>query len=704
VSTASRVPPGHAAAIDEALRLHRQGKLREAFERYAAILARDPVNVSALHLSGVALFQSGNAPLAIDRIRQAIAIDSKPPEPWANLAQALGAIGRHEAAANALREAASRAPQQPEIWSNLAAAELSVGRAAEAEAVARNAIKVDPVHPGGWFNLALALEKQGRVLEALDAASRAASLPQDQFAPAGLLAQLHEGIGQLDRARKVLETALAQWPAATVLHAQLARVAERAGDLPAATAALANVLRLDPKDGAALSQLIFLRKQVADWHDLAALRERFRAGVAAGRAWLTPFSLLSDPSTRAEQRRAAERWSALFPTGQPAPRAIITPPSGRLRIGYLSSDFHEHPTALLTAGLFEHHDRGRFEIVGYSTGPNDGSAARARVVAAFDRFVDAATWDADALARRIRADGIDILVDLKGHTAQAPTAALARRPAPIQVHYLGYPGTLGAPFVDYLIGDPVVTPREHAADYAELLVELPWSYQVNDRSREAAATPPRDALGLPAGAVVLCCFNSTYKLNPEVLDAWARILAARADTVLWLLARSDGDPATDNLRREIASRGIDPARLVFAAHRPRAEYLALYRHADLFLDTWPYNAHTTASDALWMGCPVVTWLGPTFAGRVGASLLRAVGLPELVADDVDAYVEKAVALAGDAAERARLRAHLEGPGRASPLFDAAETAQALEAAYLRMADDYRRGVKVAFRVEPVTPS
>ena len=256
--------------------------------------------------------------------------------------------------------------------------------------------------------------------------------------------------------------------------------------------------------------------------------------------------------------------------------------------------------------------------------------------------------------------------------------------------------------VDYLIGDDVVTPIAHAGGYAETLALIPGSYQVNDRKRLVAEPPGRSVLQLPADSIVFCCFNNAYKLNPQVFEVWARILAAVPDSVLWLLARHDGDPAIANLRAEAHKRGIDPTRIVFARSRPNVEYLGLYRHADLFLDTWPYNAHTTASDALWAGCPLLTLRGETFAGRVAASLLTAIGLPELIADDVATYEEKAIALARNSIERRRLREFLAGPGRASTLFDTARTTAALEAAYLTMADQYRRGIREAFRVPPAS--
>ena len=414
---------------------------------------------------------------------------------------------------------------------------------------------------------------------------------------------------------------------------------------------------------------------------------------------LSPFALLSLPSTRAEQRKCALTWTTTFANVGPMSRRRVLS-AGRLKIGYLSADFHQHATACLTAGLFEQHDRNRFEVAAYSTGRDDRSPMRARLERAFDRFVDLRDRDPVAIADVIRHDAIDILVDLKGHTEGASPVVLARRPAPIQVHYLGYPGTLGGDLVDYLVGDTIVTPRDHAVDYAETLAVLPGAYQVNDRNRAIGEAPPRGALGLPATGFVFCSFNQTYKINPAVFDAWMAIMQAVPDSVLWLMSRNDADPAIGNLRREAQARGVEPSRLVFAPHRPNPEYLAQYRHADLFLDTWPYNAHTTASDALWAGCPVLTHLGSTFAGRVAASLVTAAGLPELVQPSVDAYIERAIALGRDPSALARLRAYLEGPGRASALFDTVRTTRALEAAYETMAAQFRNRARRAFRLDP----
>src|SRR5215471_6924702 len=690
-------------AFQHAFDLHRSGQLSQAIAAYDALLVQWPSHADALHYSGLAFYQSGRADAAVERIERSLKSDARGFEVWSNLALAYEALQRYDEAIHALREALRRAPRETEIWNNLASLLLSTGRPAEAERAVRQALLLTENHAASRFNLALCCQAQGRLDEALENAVRALAAAPNAIPPAGLKAQIEEALGRLDAARETLATALSRSKderGAFPLYFQRAGIEQHQGLLGAAAQSFEQALRLEPKHGAVLSELLFLRKQLADWHDLASLRERFRAGVAMGQTHLSPFCLLSDPSRRSEQRQCGERWSSQFPV---AGRSTRIPGDGGLRIGYLSSDFRQHATAVLAAGLFERHDRTRFSVVGYSTGENDGSPMRARLAAGFDRFVDAHGWPAKRLAAQIDADLIDILVDLKGHTHAAPTSVLALRPAPVQVGYLGFPGTTGAPFIDYLIGDAIVTPFAHASDYTETLLQLPGSYQINDRDRPIAAAPSRNELGLPDDAFVFCCFNQAYKLNPEVFDAWARILAAVSGSVLWILA-ADGELTSRtlaaNLAREIAARGIDPSRLIFAARRTHAEYLGLYQRADLFLDTWPYNAHTTASDALWAGCPVLTWLGETFAGRVGASLLTAAGLPELIASDVAGYIERAIELAGDRTMFTHFR-QLTLSSRESPLFDTTATTRAVEAAYMQMVDQCRRGVREPLRIDPL---
>ena len=692
-------------AFARAFELHRDGKLAQALAAYEALLKRWPGHAEALHYSGVLLYQTGRLDAAVTKIESSLKRAPGSADVWCNLALVYQAQGRLQPAVAALSEAVRHESCQPQIWNNLAAVLLTSGRAKEAETAVRHALQIDAANAASQFNLALCFEAQGRLEEALQQTEAMLRVFPEAIAPAGLKAQIEEFLGRLDAASTTLATALArngEQPAAAPLYLQRANVEQRQGKFIEAASSLEQVLQLEPRSAAALSELLFLRKQLTDWHDLGALQARFRVGVAANQGQLSPFCLLSDPSTRAEQRLCAERWSSAHPA---LPRPRRAPSSGILRIGYLSADFRQHATGVLTAGLFENHDRKRFSVIGYSTGADDGSAMRARLIAGFDRFVDARSWPARRLAAQIAADGVDILVDLNGHTYGAPTDAVALRPAPIQINYLGYPGTMGAPFIDYLIGDPVVTPFAHAADYSETLVQLPACYQINDRKRSVAQAPPKGELGLPEQAFVFCSFNQTYKLNPQTFDAWAQILAAVPSSVLWLLGSNDPTVSRlveTNLRREAVARDIDASRLVFAARRPHAEYVGLYRHADLFIDTWPYNAHTTASDALWAGCPVLTWLGDSFAGRVAASLLTAVGLPELIAPDVRGYIAQAIEFATDAGALARYRQRLAATGRDSALFDTIATTRALEHAYMRMAEQTRSGARQSFRADAVS--
>jgi predicted O-linked N-acetylglucosamine transferase (SPINDLY family) len=373
---------------------------------------------------------------------------------------------------------------------------------------------------------------------------------------------------------------------------------------------------------------------------------------------------------------------------------------GRIRLGYLSADFRQHAVAMLVAGLFAHHDRQEFEVIGYSAGPNDGSDIRSRLAASFDRFIDISELSDRASAHLIHADEIDILVDLTGFTRYTRTGILAYRPAPIQVNYLGYLGTTGATFIDYIVLDRFVAPAEQQPFYSERLVYLPDCYQCNDNKRVIAEhTPSRPECDLPEESFVFCCFNNSYKITPVFFDVWMRLLHAVPTSVLWLL---DTNPwAKSNLRREALARGIVAERLVFAPRLAAPLHLARHQVADLFLDTLPYNAGTTASDALWAGLPVLTCAGETFAGRVAGSLLRAIGLGELVTTSLEEYEALALRLAHEPALLARLRARLAKNRLTHPLFDTERFTRNLETAYRRMWEMQTAGEPpTAFSVDP----
>jgi predicted O-linked N-acetylglucosamine transferase (SPINDLY family) len=352
-------------------------------------------------------------------------------------------------------------------------------------------------------------------------------------------------------------------------------------------------------------------------------------------------------------------------------------------VAYLSADYHSHATAYLAAGLFEAHDQSRFEAIAISFGPDDSSEMRQRLTRAFDRFIDVRDKSDHAVAALLREMEIDIAVDLKGFTQDARPGILAHRPAPVRVNYLGHPGTMGARYIDYLIADRRIVPEGHERHYAEKIVCLPDSYQANDRKRRIAERmPARVDEGLPDTGFVFCSFNGSFKITPEVFDIWVRLLKAADGSVLWLL--DDNAAAVRNLKREAEARGVSAQRLVFAPRRPLDEHLARHRLADLFLDTLPCNAHTTASDALWAGLPLLTCAGNTFAGRVAASLLFAVGLPELITDSLPSYEALAMNLARDPAALAALKAKLVAQRNTAPLFDTERFARHLESAYVTM--------------------
>lgn len=411
-----------------------------------------------------------------------------------------------------------------------------------------------------------------------------------------------------------------------------------------------------------------------------------------------PFHMLAQQSTRAQQKAAARAHAAglfagIAPLPPPAPLPPGQPAGARIRLGYLSSDFFEHATAYLLSEVLEHHDRGRFEVVAYSYGADDGSAARRRIERGVDRFIDAQDLSDRALADRVRADGIDILFDLKGYTLGARNRVLAWRPAPIQVNYLGYPGTLGHAAYDYVIGDPIVTPMQHADGFDEAIAQLPRCYQPNDRRRAIGPRPARADCGLPEHGFVFCSFNNPYKITPDVFDRWCRLLGAVDGSVLWLFESSE--QARGNLSRQAARRGIDPRRLAWAGHLPLASHLGRLQLADLVLDTRPVCGHTTASDALWAGVPVVACPGDTFVSRVAASLLHAAGLPELIAPDLDRYESIALALARDPAQLAQLRERLAAARESRALFDSAAYTRDLESLLLRMVERHRLGLAPA---------
>jgi protein O-GlcNAc transferase len=657
------------AVFEQAGSLHVQGKLDQAEQLYRAILQRDRNHVGSLHNLGILRFQRGQYADAVALTREAVRLRPDLAVAHNTLGVAMRHLGRLEEAEVCCREALRLAPDYAEAHNTLGDVLTALRRWTEAEACCREALRLQPDYAEAQNNL-------GAVLTAL---------------------------GQLEAAEICCLEALRLKPANAAALINLGNALALQKKLDKAADCFGRAAALRPDDADALFSWLHIKQTICDWFDYREHETRVLNGTRAGALQALPsaaFRLLGCVSTSEEQFSYARRVAAR--TAVPGSDIFASrPPQGeRVRLGYLSANFHAHPVAHLIVGLIEHHDRRRFEVIGYGFDEDDQSAMRRRLVGAFDRFVDIAKMPDRDAARLIHADDIDIVVDLHGWTPDCRAKILAYRPAPIQVNYLGYPGTSGADFIDYIIVDRFVVPAEQQPFFSERAVYLPDCYQCNDDKRGIAArTPSRRECGLPERVFVFCCFNNNYKINPTFFDIWMRLLRAVPDSVLWLY---EANPLVKaNLAREAEARGIAPERLVFASRLPQAEHLARHRLADLFLDTLPYNAHTTASDALWAGLPVLTCAGNTFAGRVAGSLLRAVGLDELITTSLEEYEALALHLARDAELLTGLRARLAQNRRSYPLFDTARYTRHLEAAFWQMSEIRRAGhPPIAFFVPP----
>jgi predicted O-linked N-acetylglucosamine transferase (SPINDLY family) len=602
---------------------------------------------------------------------------------------ATGVRNAEPAALVALDDYLSHHPHDPHARALRAQARLAADRLDGVVDDLEFAHRYDPQDPVIRANLGLALWRMGDADHAVPHLE--AAVAHDPV-PAGAvltLASARAGVGDMAGAAADLRAALSRAPIGTPaelagLWIVLAGLAPYVPDIDAVDC-FAQAARANP--GSALPDLLAFmpRAERCDWRvsrqGLIDLFEHAaREGAPAAFA-LPPGFADCVPISRAARRQAARTFAAGIAARVPdvalepaRPRA-----DGVIRLGYLSADLHHHPTLQLLRGVLRHHDRARFELYAYSYGPEDHSPLRAEAMTQFKLWRELRGASVAETARLIAQDGIEILVDLKGFTGGVRAEVAALRPAPVQVSYLGYPGTMGAPWIDYLIADRVIIPPGEEAWYDEQVVILPHSYQPND-DEQADPVPlaSRVAADLPDEGVVYCCFNAPYKFEPMIFSAWMRILAAVPGSVLWLLC--DREDARANLRREAESRGIAPSRLHFAASLPKPAHLARLPLADLFLDTHYVNAHTTASDALWMGLPLITVPGESFSSRVAASLLHATGLADLVCPDIEAYVALAIALGHDAPRREALRERARASRRA-PLFDTRSYTRSLERAY-----------------------
>jgi predicted O-linked N-acetylglucosamine transferase (SPINDLY family) len=705
--------------------LHQAGDLVQAESLYRQALVSAPQSFDAHHLLGVLLAQTGRPGEARHEFDTALALRPGDATALSSIGKLLLAAGDAQGARAAYNTALVTHPGHPGLLFARGNAERALGELAAAEQSYRGTIAADPTHHHAHNNLGAVLERQGQADAALACYSRATELAPGNAEAwnnrAGLLAHLHRyadaevsasravaarpAFAQAFNSRGIArwrlgrnEEALADFNQALTLDPALpGALANRAKllwsekrDFTGAARDLEELVRLDPAFPLARGELFYVRATGGDWRhfdtDVAALTLAVRQNQPVVEPFIFQAIATSPADLLANARLHTSReYPPRTPLAANAPHS-----HDKIRLGYVCGEFRGHATSYLSAGLFEHHDQAGFEVIAFDNGAGDDSPTRTRLEAAFDRIIPIAGMSDLAAAQRIRAEEIDILINLNGYYGAHRMGVFAHRPAPLQVNWLGFPGTLGADYMDYIIADRVVLPEAEQCFFSEKPVWLPHSYQVNDDRRAIAArTPARAECGLPTDAFVFCNFNQSYKLSPAMLQTWLRILARVPHSVLWLWAGHDGHGV--RVKQFAADHGIDAARIVIAPPVPGEDHLARLKLADLFLDSLPYNAHTTASDALWVGLPLLTQTGTTFAGRVATSLLQALDLPELVTASQQDYENRAVELAQDVPRLNALRARLAANRTTTPLFNTALFCRHLEAACKDMWQHYIAG-------------
>ncbi len=685
-------PARAAAHNNRGAALQALGRFQDAVTSYDQALALKPDHAGAHNNRGAALFRLGRLEEALASQERAIALQPEFAEAHNNRGVSLRDLGRPREALASFDRAIATEPGRAQAHNNRGVTLKEFGRLAEALSSYDRAIALEPGYAEAHNNRGLALRELGRLEEAL--ASFARALTVNPAYPEAFLnhgATLHD-LRRFDEALPSHERALALKGDYAEAYRNQGHTLHELRRPDEALASYERALALTPGAKFLRGTCQHARMHICDWKSFESERAALAVAIERGAEVISPFRALSLFDSPALHRRAAAIWAReeCQPGGGELPPLKPHPHHDRIRIGYFSADFRNHAVSALAAELFETHNRSGFELTAFSLGPDSRDELRARVERAFDRFISVSNQSDGQIAALARSLEIDIAVDLGGYTQHARPRVFALRAAPIQVSYLGYLGTMGADFMDYLLADEALVPRERRRHYAEKIAYLP-SYQANDSRRVVSGRAfTRAELGLPAGGFVFCCFNANYKISPQTFASWMRILTSVPESILLLLAGSLA--ARQNLRQHAIDSGIDPSRLAFAGRVSYPDYLARYRAADLFLDTLPYNAGATASDALWAGLPVLTCAGEAFAARMGASLLTSAGLPELIATDYREYERLAVELAQQPERLSGIRAKLAKARSGTTLFDTPGLTRSLETLFRRMYDRHRLGL------------
>ncbi|QNK02507.1 tetratricopeptide repeat protein [Dyella telluris] len=674
-----------------------RGAYQDAEQAAAEARGHYPDHAELARLHGIALLQLQRPDDAATALEEAFRLAPQSVEVQCNLGSAWLACGKADDAIEHLRAALRQSPGHPAVLLTLGNALMAAARFQHARESYAMATHGAPAHPGLRLNLAAAEFELGNVDQATVHTDEALNLHPRFDAAYALRGRIQQTQGNAAEASKSWQLAESLEPRNPQYPFAVGQALEDDGQLAAAAEAYERSLRLNPDDGRALSQLLFLRRRLVDWHDLDELSQRAQAAVASGAGTISPFTMLAEDIDPALQLRCAQDYAAavekqMAPLRKQLAFAHAKPaPDNPIRIGFVADGFNDHATGLLVVAMFE-------ALAGYddldlhlfATTRDDGGPIRRRLAAATTMH-DVSALNHGQVAQRIHDTGVEILVDLNGYSGRDNADLFALRPAPVQVNWLAYAGSMGAPWMDYLVADKVIVPDDLRETVSEKLVRLPRCYQPNDNTREVAQPPSRAECGLPEQGTVFACFNNSYKINPAAFARLMLVLQQVPDSVLWLLSGKDG--ADDRLRAAAKAAGIAPERLVFLPRLPHADYLSRYVNADLFLDTLPYNAHTTASDALWAGCPVLTCTGRTFAGRVATSLLQQLGLPELACEDEEAFIAMATQLGNDRDALRLLRQHLSQQRTQGSLFDMQGFAGDFRRTVQAMSARYRIGRK-----------
>lgn len=710
-----------ANLFNQAVNHHKGGRFEEAERLYRKIGRLQPTHAEAWSNLGLALIERGAFAEAADACRRAIALRDDYVDAHLNLVTALDKAGDYAAAADVYRKLIPLQPKRADLWNNFGLILSSQGRENQAVLAFSEAAAIKGEFVDAHFNMARTLSNLGFTEEAITVYRRVVGLAPDHAAALSNLGTLLGTVGNFDEGVAFSQRAAALAPDAAEVQCNFGVLLQRQGRVNEAVEAYRKALEVRPDYAAALGnlavgleeqfkfdeaatvlqraiavkpdfdnaiiELIKIRRHICDWSHYQQDEQRLLDFIAQQKDLMFMLLLMCFSSNPAQQhgcaRQAMRRYNEISTRALPHPAPdTAAKAQAKIRIGYLSADYRDHPVGRLLPELFARHDRTYFEIFGYALGTEDKGVLRGRIRQACDHFVDLHHMSNVEAVQRIRADQIDILVDLTGPTVGARLDILALRPGPLQVSFLGWPGTMGADFIDYVIADPFVVPAEQQVHYSEKIVHMPDCYQPSDPQRPIPPVPSRAQCGLPEDAFVFCSFNNPNKVTPEMFALWMRLLKRVDNSVLWLYFKSPQTIA--NISRERDAHGIAADRIIFAPVAHYDAYLARLRTADLFLDSYPYNAGATCNDALWEGLPVLTCSGDTYISRMAGSLLTAAGVPELITTSLADYEERAFRLATEPELLAGLRRRLEEARAASPLFDMARFTKNLERAFGQM--------------------